>query len=744
MSLKPLTQYLESARTSEEWPLVVRDAWGRAGSRNGGTGHPVPDYHPELTVQELLSLYRTMVLSRRLDDRELALQKQGQAWFTISCAGKEAALVAAGLVLRPTDPIWTYYRDRALVLQRGVTAEEVLRQAVAAKDDPSSAGRQMAAHYGHAGKAVMSNLSPTGGHCIAAVGLAEAIAKGAKLGLRGTYPADAVVYGSLGDGTTAEGEVYEALRAAILYRTPSVIHLEDDGFGISVPVHEQVPGGDPLALFRGWPELKVIDVDGTDLRASYAAFREAVDHARSRRGPVLVRSRVLRLYSHSSTDDMKKYRPGRDIAIDLERDPIAKFARELIAYAVAAPEDLLKIHEEVEQEIEAAVQTVLGLPRTDAAGILDHVYSDRPEEAKRRYAEAVAGRQSSAAGSQLTLADAINQSLKEIFSVAPNAVAWGEDIADLSREMLQRHPELEGKGGVFGVTKGLQRAAGYDRVFNSPICEASIVGRAIGHALQGLLPIVEIQFRDYLNPAWQQLMDNAATMSWRSGGTFQCPMVIRMSYGGYLGGAGALWHSEAAAGPLLHYPGVRVCVPSNARDGAALLRAAAFCGDIVCFLEPKAIYRRKNEFLDTKYPNFDEVLWPGTSRTYGTGKDLAILTYGNTAHLCFEVMKQLEREKIRARMVDCLWLNPLDEAAIRAAADECGQVLIVDEDRRTCGAGAAIADVIYRDASLRRKVDVERLAAKDCRVSYGPTGERAVLPQVEDILSAARSLLLKK
>jgi 2-oxoisovalerate dehydrogenase E1 component len=741
MARDALSRYLEQAGDRLGWKQLVRHTWGPTVHENGH--HEVlARYHRRLTIDDLVHMYRMMVLSRRIDDRELMLQRQGQAWFSASTAGKEAALAAAGMALRPTDPLWGYYRDRTLVLLRGVTAREMLMQAVAAATDPASGGRQMPEHWGSPEKAILIYASPVGLQCIPAAGLAEAVAATKNLLGRGTFPADAVVYSSLGDGTTAEGEFYESLRAAINARAPLLVHLMDDGFGISVPVSEQVPGGDIVSLFRGWPNLTVIENDGTDVRASFEAFTRAADLCRTGRGPVLLRSRVLRLYSHSSTDDMKKYRPKEDITIEVEeRDPILKFARELIEYGIASPQELQEINRAVEAEILQAVDEVLALPKTDASRLLSNVYAYDPPRAQAAYAEATRGRAAARAGETLVMADAINACLFELAEVLPQVVMWGEDIADLSREQFLRHPHLEGKGGVFGITKGLQRRFGADRVFNSPIAEASIVGRACGWSLQGFLPIVEVQFRDYLNPAWQQLVDQVGTLRWRSDGHFSCPMVIRMAYGGYLGGAGAIWHSESANGPILHHPGLRLCVPSNPQDAVGLLRAAAFCGDPVLYAESKSRYRFRDEYMERPYPGFDFVLWPGTSRRYGDGKDLAILTYGTTATLCYRVLQRLEAEGIRARMLDLFWLNPLDQEAIRAAADDCGLVLVVEEDRRTCGAGAAIADAIYRDRELRRRVDVERIAAKDCRVSYGPVGERAVLPQPDDILRTARELV---
>jgi 2-oxoisovalerate dehydrogenase E1 component len=741
MALEALTRYLEQASQSLGWKEIVSHAWG-PGEYNDGHTDVIRAYHPTLAIADLLGIYRTMVVSRRIDDRELVLQRQGQAWFSASTAGKEACLAAAGHVLRATDPMWGYYRDRTLALARGVTPKEMLMQTVGAAADPASGGRQMPEHWGCPEKGIIIYASPVGIQCIPAEGLAEAIAKTKPLIGKGRYPADAIVYTSLGDGTTAEGEFYESLRAAINARAPLIVHLMDDGYGISVPTAEQVPGGDLVPLFRGWPNLTTIENDGTNVRESCDRFRQAADLCRTGRGPVLIRSRVLRLYSHSSTDDMRKYRPREDVVIDLEeRDPIVKFARELVEYGIVSPRELQDIARVAERDVLAAADEVLKLPKTDASRLLTNIYAYDPPKAKAAYQAATAGRKPARTGETLVMADAITACLAELMEAVPGIVMWGEDIADLSRDAFHRHPGLEGKGGVFGITKGLQRKFGPDRVSNSPIAEASIVGRAIGWSIQGFLPIVEVQFRDYLNPAWQQLVDNVCTLSWRSDGHFTCPMVIRMAYGGYLGGAGAIWHSESANGPILHHPGVRLCVPSNAEDAVGALRASAFCGDPVLFCESKARYRFKDEFMERKYPDASFVLWPGTSRTYGEGKDLALITYGTTTPLVYRTLRMLEAEGIRGRMIDLCWLNPLDQDAIRTAADDCGTVLIIEEDRRTCGAGAAIADVIYRDRDLRRRVDVERIAAKDCRVSYGPSGERAILPQFEEMIRTARDLV---
>jgi 2-oxoisovalerate dehydrogenase E1 component len=737
--MERVLEFLKQRSAEPLWQDVLRESWGRGGAFDEAANRAWGDYHPALTKERLLEIYRLMVLSRRIDDRELMLQKQGQCWFTISGAGKEAALVAAGMILRKTDPLLPYYRDRALALTRGVSTREMLMAAVAAAADPAGGGRQMPSHFGHKALAIISPSSATGTNVIPASGLAEALAKGRLIPSDLAYPPDSVVYVSVGDATCSEGEVYEGLKSAAVTRAPLVFHLEDDGWGISVPVSEQHPGGDPSRFLGAFPGVRLIKFDGTDLRASWNAFEEGVSHARARRGPVILHGRVTRLYSHSSTDDQEKYRTGGDVRWERERDPIERLARELVGYEIAHPAALLAIHQGVDREVEQAVEEVLRLPKTDTTTFLANTNQYDPARTAEAYARR--GVVSEIAGKSVTMAEAIRVCLGELFAADPRFVAFGEDVADFSLENWEHRDKLEGKGGVFGLTRGLQRRFGPERVFNTPIAEASIVGRAIGYALAGFVPIVEVQFRDYLSPAWQQLVDEAATLAYRSNGAFHCPMVVRMAYGNYLGGAGAIWHSESAVGPLMNYPGLRIAVPSNARDAVGMLREAAYSGDVVAFLEPKALYRRRGPFVEGEYPPAEFRVPLGRARLHGAGEDLTIVAYGNTAPMCVEAMERLGRDGIKARMLDLLWLAPLDEGEILRQAAATGRVLIVEEDRRLGGAGATIADVIRQDRELRRTVDIERVAALDVRVSYGPTGERAVVPHLEDVLEGARRLL---
>lgn len=721
-----LTRFLEETRARTS-----------AGGTNGTA--KTSRYHPSLSSHDLLDIYRLMYTSRRCDDLELALLKQGKAWFSISGAGTEACCAAAGKILRPTDPICPFYRDRATVLARGVTPYELFLELVAAADDPASGGHNMPAHWGHKRLAIIPQTSPTGSQCLPAQGLAEAIVKTPRVLKQGTYPSDAVVYTSLGDASTNQGEVYEALKAATATRSPVIFHIIDNGWGISVPTYESFAQDDVSEYFASWPNLLRLKIDGTNVRESWDAFHQAVQHTRSRRGPALVHSSVVRLYSHSASDDQKKYRLKSDIQKDEERDPLPKFARELVAFGIATAEHLLDLNQKIDVELRQAQVKALEQPRTDPARLELSTYNYDKARSAALYQKYTAGRKSKYAGQLFVMAEAINRALEEQMEADPRLVMWGEDIADLHAKYFQTHEEeLEGKGGVFGVTRGLQRKLGADRVWNSPLAEATIVGKAMGFSLQGYLPVPEVQFRDFINPAWQQLIDEVSTLSFRSNGNFSSPMVIRCASGGYLLGAGAIWHSEVGAGQIMAHPGLRVAVPSNARNAAAAIRGAIYSGDPVLFLEPKALYRRKGGYFDTPFPDFDAVAWPGEgTEVYGEGEDLTIVTYGNTAPLCHEALGELKKQGVNARLLNLVWLFPLDEETIRRHADETGLMLIVEEDKRRCGAGTHIADAIYSDRALRRRVDVERLAAKNTRVSYGPIGEAATLPQLPDIIRTA-------
>jgi 2-oxoisovalerate dehydrogenase E1 component len=678
----------------------------------------------DLTGTDLLRAYVVARVSRDMDQRERTLQAQGRAWFSIAGAGKEIMGWAFGRHLTEHDPKMPYYRDRTLVLCSGITPEEMFRQTVGAANDPASGGRQMPSHWGYRSAGVIAQSSPTGSQMIPAAGLAEGIVRAVELGVPLAEPwrDDSVVYVSIGDGTTAEGEVEEAVRQATRSKAPVIFLVEDDKYAISVPVTWAIPGGDVSELYRRYEQfgMLVIRCDGTDPVDADRCVRQAVEYARARKGPVLLHALVTRHMSHSSTDTQDQYRTAEDLAEEAARDPLLRLS--------ALLRELELLDDEQQSALDRAASRLVGEssaravmePRTDPATILRHVTATDPQQR-------AAVQPLPSAGEMVEMRYALNRALKASMEADPRIVVYGEDVADA------QFPGLPGKGGVFHVTRGLQRAFP-NRVWNSALAEATIVGTAMGQSLAGLLPVVEIQFRDYLHPAWQQLMDEAATLRWRSNNSWACPMVIRMAYGGYLGGAGALWHSESGVGMLAGIAGIRVVCPSNATDAAGLIRTACESDDIVLVLEPKALYARK-----ALYPGDDYRVPLGVASIRLPGSDVTIACWGNLVPRSLEAAELLSREGIEAEVIDLRTVDTgWDAPTVLASVDRTGSLLVAEEDRWSGGFGAL---VVARAAEELPGVLVARIAAKDCRVAYGPEGERAVLPQVADIVARARQLV---
>lgn len=676
-----------------------------------------------LSGTELLRAYAVGRVSRDMDQRERVMQAQGKAWFSIAGAGREVIGWAFGRYLRDSDPKMPYYRDRTLLLCGGITPEEMFLETVGAATDPASGGRQMPSHWGHRAHGVVAQSSPTGSQCLPAQGLAEGIVKVNELGLPLNHPwqQDSVVYVSLGDGTTAQGEVEEAIREAVRTHAPVIFLVEDDKFAISVPATWAIPGGDAFRLYQHYQELGmlVMKCDGTDPVDADAAVARSVEYARARKGPVLLHAMVTRHMSHSSTDTQDQYRTPEDLAEENARDPLLRLSTILRDAGLLDDEKQAALDDACMKQVREASDRAGEAPRPNPDTITQHVTAhpleERGEEMQPEQGETVEMRY------------AINRALKAAMEQDKRIVVFGEDVADT------QFPNLPGKGGVFHVTRGLQFAFP-DRVWNSALAEATIMGTAVGNALAGLLPVVEIQFRDYLHPAWQQLVDEAATMRWRSNGEWASPMVVRMAYGGYLGGAGAIWHSEANVGMLSSIPGIRIVCPSNAPDAAGLLRAAVESEEVVLFLEPKALYARK-----APYPGDDYRVPLGVAATRRQGSDVTIVCWGNLVPRCLEAAETLAGEGIEAEVIDLRTVDAgWDAPAVLSSVDKTGALLVAEEDRRTGGFGAS---VVARVAHELPGVLVARVTAKDCRVAYGPEGERAVLPQAEDVAAEARHLV---
>lgn len=677
-----------------------------------------------LSAAELLRAYTLARVSRDMDVRERSLQAQGRAWFSIAGAGKEVIGWAFGRHLTAHDPKLPYYRDRTLMLASGVSPTEMFLQTVGAASDPASGGRQMPSHWGSRRIGTVTQSSPTGSQVICAEGLAEGIVRAQELGVALAEPwrPDSVVYTSIGDGTTSEGEVEEALRQSVRTHAPVIFLIEDDKYAISVPSTWAIPGGDASRLYRHYEDqgMLVLECDGTNPIQADETVARAVAYARARRGPVLVDAHVTRHMSHSSTDTQDQYRTPEDLADEAQRDPLLGLSGLLRDAGVLDNEQQHRLDAACAGLVADASRAATDAPRLDPGSILQHVTAS-DLQAHPSASEPPPG------GEPVEMRYALNSALKAAMEADPRIVIYGEDVADT------QFPGLPGKGGVFHVTRGLQFAFP-QRVWNSALAEATIVGTAMGQSLAGLLPVIEIQFRDYLHPAWQQIVDEVATLRWRSNNTWACPMVIRMSYGGYLGGAGALWHSEANVGMISTIPGIRIVCPSNATDAAGLLRTACESDDVVLMLEPKALYARK-----APYPGDDYRVPLGVASVCRAGSDITIVSWGNLVPRSLEAAHSLAREGIQAEVIDLRTVDAgWDVPTVLQSVDRTGSLLVAEEDRRTGGFGATIA---ARTAEELPGVLVARITAEDCRVAYGPEGERAILPQIDAIVERARRLV---
>jgi 2-oxoisovalerate dehydrogenase E1 component len=674
-----------------------------------------------------------MVLSRRVDDKEIQLKNQSLIFFQISGAGHEAILAAAGMQLKPGyDWFYPYYRDRALCLAVGVTAHEMLLAAVGAKDDPASGGRQMPSHWGHKQLNIVSSSSPTGTQCLQAVGCAEASLLYERITAiddrESRFHHDEVTYVSVGEGSTSEGEFWESLNSACLGRLPLVYLVEDNGYAISVPVEVQTAGGDISKLVSSFPGLFVQSIDGTDFLASYEAMSKAIAYARARQGPALVHARVIRPYSHSLSDDEKLYKTSVERAEESTRDPLVKLAELLKGEGLASEDELIGIRHDVDREVNDAAERAVRAPKPTPDTVGLYVFSPDVDPTSDGFATAAAPE-----GRPDTMVAAINRTLKDEMARNPRIVVFGEDVADCSRE--DALATVSGKGGVFKVTHGLQRAFGGTRVFNSPLAEANIIGRATGMATRGLKPVVEIQFFDYIWPAMMQIRDELTMLRYRSNNAFSCPVVIRVPIGGYLRG-GAPYHSQSGESIFAHCPGIRIAFPSNAQDAAGLLRTSIRCDDPVLFLEHKHLYRQT--YNKGEYPGANYMVPFGSAAVRRDGDDVVVLTWGALVQRSLLAAQQAEKDGISAMVVDLRSLMPVDWPTIASAVASTNRVVIAHEDQLTCGFGAELAARIAGELFAHLDAPVKRVAALDTPVAYYPDLEEAILPQSADILKAIR------
>ncbi len=671
----------------------------------------------------LIKAFRLMYTSRRVDDREILLKRQNRIFFQISAAGHEALQVAAGLALRPGhDWVYTYYRDRALVLALGVTPLDMLLQSVGAAQDPASGGRQMPSHWGSSKLNIVSGSSPTGSQYLQSIGCAEA-------GLYLEPESDRITLVSSGEGATSEGEFWEAISAASLRNLPVIFLIQDNGYAISVPAEYQTPGGNISHMLSGVPNLWRREVDGTDFAASYQVMKEAVAHCRARNGPALVHAHLVRLYSHSFSEDDKSYRTAQEREKEAALDPIITFPQQLIENGILDRHALKRMTHEVDQEIQEVTAVALEAEPPAANSALANLYS--PHQLNFESVERFSGEPK-------TMVDLINCTLAEEMRRDPNVVVFGQDVADCSREASLG--EVKGKGGVFKVTAGLQTEFGSRRCFNSPIAEAAIVGRAMGMATAGMKPVAEIQFFDYIWPAMMQIRDELANLRWRSNGDFSCPVVLRVPIGGYLNG-GSIYHSQCGESTFTHIPGLRVVMPSNALDACGLLRTAIRSDDPVLFLEHKKLYREP--YNRSPHPGVDYTIPFGKAKIVKPGSALTVITYGALVQKSLLAAIQLERKNPEhsLEVIDLRSLSPYDWEAIRTSVEKTNRVMVVHEDTLSWGYGAEIAARIADELFSSLDAPVRRVGALDTWVGYHPQLENAILPQVEDVVREAEKLL---
>lgn len=690
-----------------------------------------------LPLGEVLGAYRVMVTSRKVDDKEIQLKQQNLVFFQINGVGHEGFLAAAARHLSPEkDWFFTYYRDRALAIALGMTPYEIFLGSAGAAAGPDSAGRQMPNHFGQKRLHLAGPSSPTGTQCLQGVGFAEAgryIRAMETAAERAQVAPDEVVWVSLGDGTTSQGEFWESLNTACSMRLPLLYVIEDNGYAISVPVDVQTPGGSISKLVSGFPGLAIFEVDGCDFVESYRVAGQAVAKVRAGEGPALVHAHVVRPYSHSLSDDERLYKPAAERDREAERDPIRSTARLLVESYGVSGEELDRIDAEVQAEVNEAAERALQQPQPAPERWADWIYSSEPDPTSDRFASLP----EAGDPSPKTMVDLLNACLRDEMARDERIVVFGEDVADASHESALA--EVKGKGGVFKVTFGLQRLYGGRRVFNSPLAEANIVGRAVGMAMRGLKPVVEIQFLDYIWPAYMQIRNELANLRWRSGGAWSASVVIRVPSGGYLKGGGP-YHSQSGEVLFTHIPGLRVVMPSNALDANGLLRTAIRCDDPVIFLEHKHLYRQTHN--KAPYPGPEYTVPFGKAATVRDGSDLSVITYGATVVRALQAAKRLaDTGGGSVEVLDLRSLSPYDWDAVAASVRKTGRALVIHEDCLSFGYGAEIAARIADELFLDLDAPVRRVAAKDSFVAYAPVLEDVILPQVETILVAMKQLL---
>ncbi len=663
--------------------------------------------------EELKKWYALMHLARVLDDRAPNYLKQGLGWsYHAPCAGHDAIQLALGMTFRPgRDYLFPYYRDLTTCVAAGLTAEEILLNGMSKATDVASGGRHMSNHFAKSEIGIQNVSSCVSNHAQHAAGLARAIK---------TYGKDSIVFCSIGESSMSEGYFYEAVNGASREKLPVVFVVQDNGYGISVPKSDQTANELASDNFSGLKNVRIIHCDGLDVLDSFRAMREAVAYVRSGAGCVLVHAVVVRIHSHSNSDRHELYRSPEELAAARAADPLPRFRRLLLESGNVTEAELSAIEQQNLQDYEEAADRAKVAPEPDPASIFEYVV---PEPwTSDRWKDGLPD----GSGEPLTMVQAINLTLKEEFRKNPHTYIWGQDVA------------YRDKGGVFNVTKGMQQEFGPQRVFNGPIAEDFITGTADGFSrLSGDIRVVVegAEFADYFWPAAEQMVEMSHEY-WRTRGKFVPNVTIRIASGGYIGGG--LYHSQNIEGWLTTLPGIRIVVPAFADDAAGLLRTAIRSRGITLYLEPKFLYN--NPVARVAVPAEFAVPF-GKARTRREGKDLTIAAYGTPVHFALEAAAELEKEGRSVEVIDLRSLVPLDLEAVAASVKKTSRMLFAHEDKVHGGFGGEVVSQIQEAVFPWLDAPIGRVGSKFTPVGFSRILERAVLPNAEKVLEAAKKVL---
>lgn len=670
------------------------------------THEPSPT-RSQIAPEVLRALYEKMLYAYYVEERTKVFVKSNKCSFHASSRGHEKLQICISMLLEPgRDWFFPYYREKALMVGLGMPLEDIFLGMLSREGDPNSNGRNMSEHFSSKPLRVVSPTACTGTQYLMALGMAKAVVADGR---------DDIVYVSSGEGATSEGEFFEALNWAGRENVPLLFVVQNNGYAISVPQRTQT-GARIAEMARGF-RIRTVEVDGTRFSEMYTKLKPMIREMRKTRTPLLVEGHVVRIDSHSSSDDQQKYRSEDEIESARQRDPIAHTEMQLLSMGLLAEDEKAAMHARIRAEVDAAAEAADARPFPDPAHVLEHIVSGFQPVREERSPAPIAE-------TPVTMVDAINHGLREEMQRNPKIVMWGEDIADP-------------KGGVFGVTRGLTEAYP-DRVGNSPLAEASIVGVAHGMAIGGYKPVVEIQFGDYSFPGFMQMRNEIPTLRWRSAGAWTTPMVVRIAVGGYI--RGGPFHSQCIEALYAHTPGWAIAYPSNAADAKGLVKTACRMEDPVLFLEHKGLYRQV--FSKSPEPDADYLIPFGRARVVQEGTDVTVVTWGSGVHRAAQAARKLAEERGAAvEIVDLRTLVPLDMETVLASVRRTSKALVLHEAPLFGGLGGEIAARIADEAFEHLDAPVKRLGALDTFVPFAGNLEAVVLPSVEDVHAALQGLL---